>query len=126
MSAIVAPSPSPSGAQPGPSVPIGPTTVTGYSVSAAGFILALIAFLSGDRSDPTIETIVIGGVAAASFLVTQIGRYVQAREMATAAPAPTPATVHLCTCAPANGAASSGPGDADETLAAIRRMLPVP
>ncbi len=105
-----------------PSVPIGRTTVAGYSVGGAGFVLALIAFMSGDGSQPTVEAIAAGAVAAASYLVTQIGRYVQARELARK-----PAIVVLsptCPLVPGNGGGASGETSQSEALSAlVERVL---
>lgn len=72
----------PDTAPPAPKVPIGPTTIAGYSVTLAGALGAVIAFKSGDRSEQTLGTLAAGVFAAIAFVVTQVGRYVQAREIA--------------------------------------------
>jgi hypothetical protein len=68
-----------------PNVPIGPSTVTGYSVTLVAAILAVLAFVQGDHSEQTLGTIVAGAVAGVAFVVTQIGRYLQSRELAKGA-----------------------------------------
>jgi len=71
-------------------VPVGPTTVAGYGVTAVGVALALVAFLAGDRSEQTLGVLVAGGVAALAFVVTQVNRYAQARELARRPVNPSP------------------------------------
>lgn len=70
------------GRTPTTKVSVGPTTVAGWSTSTALFFLAALAFLKGDRSEQTLGTIAAGGAAVAIFVVTQIGRYWQAKELA--------------------------------------------
>lgn len=67
-------------------VPIGPTTIAGYGVTVTSVLLAVLAYLQGDRSDQTLGVIVAGAVALVSFAITQIGRYVQAKALAERAP----------------------------------------
>jgi protein-S-isoprenylcysteine O-methyltransferase Ste14 len=52
--------------------------------TATAAVLALVAFLSGDRSEQTLGTIVAGALAIVSLAITQLGRYWQARELARA------------------------------------------
>lgn len=61
-----------------PKVPIGPSTVAGYSVTVTGVVLAILSYLQGDHSQQTLGVLTAGAVALVSFAITQIGRYVQA------------------------------------------------
>lgn len=62
-------------------VSVGLATVTGYSVSTVAFVAAVLAYLGGDHSDQTVAIIGCGIVGALAFVVTNIGRYVQARSV---------------------------------------------
>lgn len=53
-----------------PDVPKGPATITGYSVSGVAFVLAIFAFVQGDRSEQTLGVIAGGVVGLASLLYT--------------------------------------------------------
>lgn len=66
-------------------VPIGVASATGYSVSTAALVLAIIAFLTGDRSEQTLGTIAAGTFALLTLLATQLGRFWQAKEKIRAA-----------------------------------------
>lgn len=79
-----------------PNVPIGPSTVAGYSVTVTGVILAILAYLDGDHSQQTVGMLVAGAIAILSFLVTQAGRYAQAKVLA-AKPEAVPAVANLAT-----------------------------
>lgn len=61
-------------------VPVGVGTIAGLGSGGSAFILALVAFISGDRSQET-----IAGLASGSFLiaVTVIGRMLQAARLAS-------------------------------------------
>lgn len=63
-----------------PKVPTGAATVTGYGVSLVSFVLAVIAFLTGDHSEQTVGVIVAGAVGLGALAVTSAGRFIQARE----------------------------------------------
>jgi hypothetical protein len=63
-------------------VPVGPTTVAGYSVTAVAFAAAVLAYLTGDHSQQTLGTILAGVLAGLAFLSTQAGRFVQAHHLA--------------------------------------------
>lgn len=67
-----------------PSVPIGPSTVAGYTVSTAAFIAAVLAFINGDHGPSTLGVIAAGVIGALAFVVTQVGRYRQATAAITA------------------------------------------
>lgn len=73
-----------------PKVPIGPTSIAGYSVTALGVAAAIVAFVQGDRSEQTLGVLVSAGIAALAFGITQAGRYVQAHALVVAS---TPTTV---------------------------------
>lgn len=45
-----------------PSIPVGISTISGLIAAATAFILALIAFVNGDRSEETIGALVTGAV----------------------------------------------------------------
>ena len=62
-------------------VSVGLATVTGYSVSTVAFVGAVLAYLGGDHSDQTVAIIGCGVVGALAFVVTNVGRYLQARSV---------------------------------------------
>lgn len=66
-------------------VGVGTQTYAGYGTAGAAFVAALIAFLSGDRSDATTGGIVAGVVGLVALVVTSVLRVVQARENAKTA-----------------------------------------
>lgn len=57
----------------------GASTYAGYGVASVAFVLALLAFIDGDRSEQVIGVLVPGVIGGLSFAITQIGRYVQAK-----------------------------------------------
>jgi hypothetical protein len=69
-------------------VPVGPTTVAGYSVTAVAFAAAVTAYLTGDHSQQTLGTILAGVLGGLAFLSTQAGRFVQAHHLAKAVASP--------------------------------------
>lgn len=69
-----------------PKVPVGTATIAGYSTSLALFVLAAYAFAEGDRSEQTLGTLSAGIAGGVIFAITQVGRYVQAREIAKQTP----------------------------------------
>lgn len=69
-------------------VSVGLATVTGYSVSTVAFVAAVLAYLGGDHSDQTVAIIGCGVVGALAFVVTNIGRYAQARSVIKYGPWP--------------------------------------
>jgi hypothetical protein len=83
-----------------PTVPIGPTTVVGYGGTVVGLIASVLALIFPDGDEQTIALIASSVFTLGSFLVTQIGRYMQARELAKRTPL----------IAPIRGALVSGPG----------------
>jgi hypothetical protein len=69
-------------------VPVGFTTKLGASVTATGLAAAIVAFVTGDRSEQTVGTLTAAGVAVLAFAITAIGRYAQAHaQIKAAAPA---------------------------------------
>lgn len=68
--------------QTGTNVPVGVGTIAGLGSGGSALVLAVIAFISGDRSQET-----IAGLASGAFLigVTVIGRMLQAKSLATPA-----------------------------------------
>jgi hypothetical protein len=68
-------------------VPVGATTVAGYTATITAAATAVLAYLFADADQATLGTIVAGAVALSSLLVTQIGRYAQAHALAKQAPA---------------------------------------
>lgn len=79
-------------------VSVGLATVTGYSVSTVAFVAAVLAYLGGDHSDQTVAIIGCGIVGALAFVVTNVGRYWQAKvaiqNPPAAAPGATPMPVY--------------------------------
>src|SRR4051794_919961 len=67
-----------------PTVPIGPTTVVGYGGTVVGLIASVLALIFPDGDEQTIALIASSVFTLGSFLVTQVGRYVQAKELARA------------------------------------------
>lgn len=61
-----------------PAIPVGPATKAGYSTAAIAFVLAIVAYLTGDHSQQTVGTLAAGGIGLVSFAGTQAGRYLQA------------------------------------------------
>ena len=59
-------------------VSVGLSTVTGYGVTTAAFVGAVLAYLGGDHSNQTVAIIACGVVGAIAFMVTNIGRQRQA------------------------------------------------
>ena len=80
-------------------VSVGLATVTGYSVSTVAFVAAVLAYLGGDHSDQTVAIIGCGIVGALAFVVTNVGRYWQAKvaiqNPPAAAPGATPMPVYV-------------------------------
>lgn len=66
----------------GTNVPVGVGTIAGLGSGGSALVLAVIAFISGDRSQET-----VAGLASGAFLiaVTVIGRMLQAKALATPA-----------------------------------------
>lgn len=59
-------------------VSVGLSTVTGYGVTTAAFVGAVLAYLGGDHSNQQLAIIACGVIGAISFMVTNIGRQRQA------------------------------------------------
>ena len=70
------------GGKAGQKVAVGVSTVAGYTVTASTFAAAVVAYLSGDRSQDTLVVLALGAFSAVSFGVTQVGRYAQAHAQA--------------------------------------------
>lgn len=64
----------------GTNVPVGVGTIAGLGSGGSALVLAVIAFISGDRSQET-----VAGLASGAFLiaVTVLGRMLQAKALAT-------------------------------------------
>lgn len=70
-------------------VPVGPTTVVGWGASAAGLVATvLVAVLNVDQEEALL--IASAALTIVSFVVTQVGRYLQARELAKKTLTPVP------------------------------------
>lgn len=69
-----------------PTVPIGPTTIVGYGGTVVGLIASILVLIFPDGDQQTIALVASSLFTLGSFLVTQIGRYIQARELAKPAP----------------------------------------
>jgi hypothetical protein len=67
-----------------PTVPIGPTTVVGYGGTVVGLVASVLALIFPNGDEQTIALVASSVFTLGSFLVTQIGRYVQAKELARA------------------------------------------
>lgn len=93
-------------------VSVGLATVTGYSVSTVAFVAAVLAYLGGDHSDQTVAIIGCGVVGALAFVVTNVGRYWQAKvaiqNPPAAAPGATPMPVSPYAPDVSAGPATSG------------------
>lgn len=74
-------------------VPIGPTTVVGYGGTVVGLIAAILSMIFPDGDEQNIALIASALFTIGSFLVTQIGRYIQARELAKRAPIAAPPVI---------------------------------
>ena len=105
-------------------VSVGLATVTGYSVSTVAFVAAVLAYLGGDHSDQTVAIIGCGIVGALAFVVTNVGRYWQAKvaiqNPPAAAPGATALPVYTYSGEPTTASGSAGanvtyvpPGDPD-------------
>jgi len=90
-----------------PNVPIGPTTVVGYGGTVVGLIAALLSMIFPDGDEQTIALIASSLFTLGSFLVTQIGRYIQAREMAKPVPVQNVVAAPLVTTAGSAGVTRS-------------------
>jgi hypothetical protein len=90
-----------------PTVPIGPTTVVGYGGTVVGLIASILALIFPNGDEQTIALIASSVFTLGSFLVTQIGRYMQAKEMLKRPPM-------LVNTAPPPFTASSGSGSGVE------------
>lgn len=76
-------------------VSVGLATVTGYSVSTVAFVASVLAYLGGDHSDQTVAIIGCGVVGALAFVVTNVGRYWQAKVAIQNPPAAAPGATAL-------------------------------
>jgi hypothetical protein len=63
---------------PAQQVPVGVATKTGYSVTVAALVAAILSYVTGDHSQAELGSIVGAAVGLISLAITQIGRYVQA------------------------------------------------
>lgn len=67
-------------------VPVGVTSLAGYSTSVVTAAGAVAGWLTGDHSRDNLVVILLGAYSALSLAVTQVGRYLQAKELAKKAP----------------------------------------
>jgi hypothetical protein len=65
-------------------VPIGPSTIAGYSATTIAFSLAVVAYITGDRSEQTLGTLAAAAAGVIALVVTNIGRFLQAKEIVKA------------------------------------------
>lgn len=68
-------------------VSVGITSAVGYALSLTGFGAAIVAYLTGDHSADNVNVIVTGGIAVLAYVVTSIGRYLQAKALIINPPA---------------------------------------
>lgn len=61
-----------------PEVPVGVSTQAGLAATLVAYVLAVVAFLNGDRTEETVTALVVGTVALAGVMW---GRFIQAREL---------------------------------------------
>lgn len=69
-----------SGSKPSENPNFGAASLTGYGVSAAGIVAMLLAYIFPDGDEQQLGVIAAGVVALVSLVVTNVGRYLQARE----------------------------------------------
>lgn len=62
------------------SVPIGVTSVAGWTTALAAFAGAVVAYLTGNHSVQTVTAIELAGIGLISGGITQLGRYFQAHK----------------------------------------------
>ncbi len=65
-------------------VPVGPTTVVGWSTAALAFVGALVAYLTGDHSAQSVTAVESAVMGLLVLIVTQLGRYAQVRKVEAA------------------------------------------
>lgn len=74
-------------------VSVGITSAVGYALTLTGFGAAIVAYLTGDHSADNINVIVSGAIATLAYVVTSLGRYLQAQALIkNPPPAPSPQT----------------------------------
>lgn len=61
-------------------VSIGPSTIAGGGTALTTFVLAIIAYSTGDHSAKSVTAIELAGISALSGSITLIGRYFQAHK----------------------------------------------
>lgn len=89
-------------------VPIGPTTVVGYGGTVVGLIASILALIFPDGDEQTIALIASAVFTLGSFLVTQIGRYMQAKELLKPSPVVVQAAAPVLTASSGSGAVLRG------------------
>lgn len=62
-------------------VSVGITSAVGYALTLTGFGAAIVAYLTGDHSADNINVIVSGAIATLAYVVTSLGRYLQAQAL---------------------------------------------
>lgn len=73
------------------SVPIGTTSVVGWSASVLAFGTALVAYLTGNHSAQTVTSVEAAGIGLVILGITHIGRYAQVRKIEATVLPPTEA-----------------------------------
>lgn len=59
-------------------VTVGPTTVVGWGTAASAFVLALLAYVTGDHTAQSVTSIEVAGGGLLVLGITQTWRYAQA------------------------------------------------
>lgn len=67
-------------------VSVGVTSATGYAATLVGLLATVLATVWPDVPQQTLATVAAAVFTVGSFLVTQVGRYVQAKEQIAAKP----------------------------------------
>lgn len=62
-------------------VPVGPTSIVGWSTALLAFAGALIAYLTGDHTAQSVTAVELAGSGLLSLVVTQAGRYSQVQRL---------------------------------------------
>lgn len=65
-----------------PSVPVGTTTLAGFTATLTGLAMVVISLLQGSATQDTIGAVIGGTLAVGSAVVTLAGRYAQAHALA--------------------------------------------
>jgi hypothetical protein len=66
-----------------PTVPVGPTSVVGWSTAALAFVGALVAYFTGDHTAQSVTAVEAAGLGLVTLAITQLGRYSQVKKIET-------------------------------------------